>query len=394
MKKLKLVGGMLVGVAIGLVLVLLLIYIIDGKDALDNVKDHDIEWATILLSVACAIVSLILSVVIHFALHEVGHMVMGMLTGYKFLSLRLFKYAIIKDKHGRLTFKRFNVAGTGGQCIMDLPHDTDADKMPFFWHYAGGVMANILIVAISIIILKCCDMGIIGTNFFMMMAFAGVLIAISNGVPISQNGLSNDAKSIQQLYKYKSSRTYVLRMMHMTSMLLRGTRLKDMPKEWFEDVMPHDTKDYFKLAYRINYITWLEDCGRFEDAKMVCEQLDGLDKPLPLMLKMEKDGEQVMCEMLTTKRKEVVEPLLTQRLRMYVNANKTFSATKLALAYVVASHYDDDQETAMALLDEFASHRQDYLMPGEIETAENIIEIADKHYKEIANKHFEIDDKH
>lgn len=373
MKILKFILGILAGAAIGFAIVLLLIHIIDGKDALDNMKGGNVNWWKVFLSVMCAMVSLVMSVVIHFALHEVGHMLFGIATGYRFLSIRLFKYAIIKDEHGRLTFKTFNISGTGGQCIMDLPHDTDAYKMPFFWHYAGGVIVNILLVAISVLLLKCFDMGMVGTNFFMTMACAGVIIALSNGVPMSQNGLNNDAKNIQQLYKYKSSRKYFLRMMHMTNMLAQGTRLKDMPKEWFEDVPPNDTNEYFALAYRINYISWLEDCGRLDEARRVCEQLDELDKPLPLMLKLEKDGEHVMCELLTTKRQEVVEKLLTQQVRVYINANKTFSAAKLAVAYMVALLYDKDPKAAEALRNEFESHRHDYFMPGEIGYAEFII---------------------
>lgn len=46
-------------------------------------------------------------------IHEAGHMVMGMLTGYKSLSFRIGSFTIMKE-NGRLVRKKFKVPGTAG----------------------------------------------------------------------------------------------------------------------------------------------------------------------------------------------------------------------------------------------------------------------------------------
>ena len=39
----------------------------------------------------------ILSIVLHIIIHEAGHLVMGLLTGYTFLSFRIFSWVLVKQ---------------------------------------------------------------------------------------------------------------------------------------------------------------------------------------------------------------------------------------------------------------------------------------------------------
>ena len=57
---------------------------------------------------------------IHAVIHEFGHLVFGLLTGYKFISFRIGNFMFIK-KEGKLRVKLFNIVGTGGQCLMMPP---------------------------------------------------------------------------------------------------------------------------------------------------------------------------------------------------------------------------------------------------------------------------------
>lgn len=53
-------------------------------------------------------------------IHEGGHLVMGLATGYKFLSFRIGSLVLVKTDKG-LKFKKYSIAGTGGQCLLDPP---------------------------------------------------------------------------------------------------------------------------------------------------------------------------------------------------------------------------------------------------------------------------------
>ena len=69
---------------IGLLLAFLLILIIDGSDGLSDVMNKDVNASKIAISIACTFVSLIITAILQFSLHEVGPLLFGLASGYKF----------------------------------------------------------------------------------------------------------------------------------------------------------------------------------------------------------------------------------------------------------------------------------------------------------------------
>lgn len=92
---------------------------------------------TVLLpSLACLILSFWLQAI----LHEGGHLVCGLLSGYRFLSFRVGSFTLLRQ-NGRLVLRRFYLPGTGGQCLLEPP---DGDEVPFRLYNLGGGLANLL----------------------------------------------------------------------------------------------------------------------------------------------------------------------------------------------------------------------------------------------------------
>ena len=160
-KAIKLVGGLLVGSIIGFAIAFLLIWIIDGSEGLERAMHKDVNITKVIVSVACCLVSLVITAILQFALHETGHLLFGLASGYKFSSIRVGKYALVKDDKG-FHIRKFFIQGTGGQCIMTLPADADTERVPYFWYNAGGVLVNIFLFALSAFILMNFDLGMFG----------------------------------------------------------------------------------------------------------------------------------------------------------------------------------------------------------------------------------------
>ena len=78
--------------------------------------------------------------------HEAGHLLFGLLTGYQFSSFRIGSFMWL-EKDGKLTLKRFSLAGTGGQCLMDPPEPVDG-KIPYVLYNLGGSLANTIVSVI------------------------------------------------------------------------------------------------------------------------------------------------------------------------------------------------------------------------------------------------------
>lgn len=74
-----------------------------------------------LLALAAGLLALALAVILQILIHEGGHLIFGLISGYGFVSFRVGSLMLLKGENGRLSFKRYFLAGTAGQCLMSPP---------------------------------------------------------------------------------------------------------------------------------------------------------------------------------------------------------------------------------------------------------------------------------
>ena len=102
MKK-KIINGLLQ--ILGIMIVGAIIRYSVGKIAGESLSK--VDTPNIILLLIAGVVVFILQVIIH----EAGHLVFGLLSGYKFISFRVFDFKIIKDKNGKLKIRYERLAG-------------------------------------------------------------------------------------------------------------------------------------------------------------------------------------------------------------------------------------------------------------------------------------------
>ena len=140
---LKIIFSLLLGACIGCGAVML--YIVLFTDIMPSgflEKVEEIQASKLVLSCLLSLISLILAIFLQVILHEGGHLLLGFVTGYRFVSFRIGNLTLIKEE-GKFRFKRFSISGTGGQCLLSPP-DGPYEQMPYFWYNAGGVLMNLL----------------------------------------------------------------------------------------------------------------------------------------------------------------------------------------------------------------------------------------------------------
>jgi len=86
---------------------------------------------------------LLLAGLVHIVLHEAGHLLFGLLSGYRFLSFRIGSFVLIRDQ-GQFKIRRFNIPGTAGQCLM-IPPPMNDGNYPFVLYNLGGGLVNLLL---------------------------------------------------------------------------------------------------------------------------------------------------------------------------------------------------------------------------------------------------------
>ncbi len=374
-KILKLLVGILCGGLIGVAIAVLIAYLIDGKEALDVVSSK-VDAAKLAGSIALSCVLTFVALILQIILHEVGHMIGGLATGYKFFSIRFSKYALVKTGK-ELHWRQYDIAGTGGQCVMFLDKDIDIeqDSTPYFWYNAGGVATNILLSVISIIVVKYTDMGVAGSSFFMLMAFVGIVMALLNGIPMNMGaGINNDGRNILMLSRSAQNRRLFIRSFQIIGELGHGVRPKNMPKEWFSSEIPTGGNDYFGIVSYISYISLLEDEGLWDEARIAYEHLENIKPKLPLLFALETASEHILTELLTQNRRDVVEKLWTKQAAKYTTNNYKYSPSKLAALYAIELLYNKDEKKALQLYEELQKRKDMFYLPGETAMALSIAE--------------------
>ena len=85
-KLLKLLGGMLMGAAVGYFGVMAIIWLVEGSLPSSHGGKEGIDWGMMALSIGVTLVGLFIAVLVHLILHEAGHLIAGQLSRGKRMS--------------------------------------------------------------------------------------------------------------------------------------------------------------------------------------------------------------------------------------------------------------------------------------------------------------------
>lgn len=362
---LKAILGLLAGGLLGLVIGGLIVTIFTDTTWSEWIqKFYSIDMGEGLAVFIVSVVSLIISILILVPIHEVGHLVCGLLNGYKFVSFRIFNYTIIKVD-GKLRIKKFGVAGTGGQCLL-TPPDLPLEEIPTGWYNFGGILANIivLVIVLPLFLLPLNPFVTEALGVFAAMDFIMILL---NGIPMMAGGVGNDGYNMRLLKRNLLSRLGIVNQLRANALIQGGTRPKDMPEELFINPEKIDYKNALEVSIPLMYSSRLLDKMEYEEALKCLESLYvHKDEIMPLYVK------EIACELaflyMRTGRTEDAEKLLDKDLRKYVENYRKMMSSKERILCAQAFYIDKNEEKAREILSDLKARQDEYLLQGEIKS--------------------------
>lgn len=222
--------------------------------------------------VVLLLVAVYLGLLVQIVLHEGGHLLAGLATGYGFVSFRIGSVMLLK-KEGRLRFCRYQLAGTGGQCLL-APPPWREDGFPALLYNLGGPLANLLAAAL-------CGLGAwlladkAPPAVFLLEGWAliGAYLGLVNGIPMKLQGMPNDGYNALCLRGDKAAQRAIWAQLAINAAQTEGRRLKDLPADWFELPEGAGPDDPLKGAVWVCRYSRLMDEGRYEEAAALREKL-------------------------------------------------------------------------------------------------------------------------
>lgn len=364
-KLLAVVFPLLLGTACGVVIVVFLL----------PELDEGMSFGEYFFQFALLLVGMYLVMFLHIIVHEAGHLVFGLLTGYRFSSFRIGSFMLVKER-GQLRFKRMSLAGTGGQCLL-CPPELQGGKIPYVLYNLGGSLMN-LVLSLLCFLLYLLWRGVPYLSPLLLMStLIGVFFALFNGIPLRMNGVDNDGRNALSLGKDAEALRAFWVQMKINEQVARGIRPKDMPEEWFAMPTEKGMQNGITSALAVFRCNRLVDEQRFDEADaLMAEILDGENAVLGLYKNMLR-CDRIYCELIGENRAEVLNGLLTREQKQFMKAMKRFpSVLRTQYAYALLAERNEKKAGKYKALFEKTACRHPY--QADIESERELVEIAEK----------------
>ena len=327
--------------------------------------------AAFLLMFAEAMIIMYIASFVQTIIHESGHLIFGLITGYKFVSFRIGHFMFIKEK-GRLKIKLYNVVGTAGQCLMMPPQWNE--KIPYRLYNLGGCIMNAATALFAL-----AAYFVAGAEGFFalcmaMLAVMGLSMALTNGIPMRVGGISNDGMNAALLGKKENTLRAFWLQLYVNGLIAKGERYRNMPREWFRLPEGEELSDPICCAMGVMLYNFCFDMHEFDEA----EQTINYMLNAPGLLDVEKN--ELLCELLFLRvlrgaPKEEIDSLLTPKLDKYIKATANY-VSRRRLAYAYQLLYLKNYSTAQKCLEVFERTAATYPYSAETENEREIIEIV------------------
>lgn len=350
MKKIKsilpLLLSLILGGAVGVLACLV------GLPTLDNTAGP--------LSLLLLLIPLVAAYYLQIIVHEGGHLIAGLLCGYRFLSFRIGALALTRQPGGALTLGRYTIPGTGGQCLL-APPEGDA---PVLLYNLGGGLLNLAVSALAGALVPFAPRWL--ALFLALTAGFGVLMALTNLIPMRIGTVDNDGRNALFLSRDPATRRAFLQQMSMMGRLCDGQTLGQMPDALFQ--LPAGADRTAALTMAVVY----QDCCRlidredFAGARTALEGLLNEESGLMPLHRLEARAERIFCGLMLGEGEEVLAPFQGKDLEKHIKTTKKYFLSRQRLAYAQALlDPNGDPQTAPQIRRDFQRLAARYPWPAE-----------------------------
>ncbi len=349
-----------------------------GMLAIDGMTDGNAAQSFLyLLLLACGVV---LAFITQIIFHEGGHLILGRMSGYRFVSFNVLGYLWQRGADGRLHVRRMQLPGAAGQCLMAPPDDPDGE-FPFLLYNLGGVLANLIAAALFALLTWLIPMDALRI-VFAAQTIAGIALALMNGLPYRNQAVQNDAANILAIRRSPHARRAFWVQMSIAARTGLGERLRDMPDDWFRPFPEDEMDNPIVCTVPVMKASRLMDQLDFPAALEAVNALLAREKGILGLYRMTMTCDGAVCELLTGRPGRLTAALdapKNQQLMKSFGAHPAILRTRYAVA-LLRDRNDAAAEKHLAAFDAAAKkHPYPQEIAGEREILQAVQKAAEAH---------------
>ncbi|MBR3645654.1 MAG: hypothetical protein IKN54_04485 [Lachnospiraceae bacterium] len=313
----------------------------------------------------------------HIALHELGHMIGGFISGYKFVSYRIGSIMLAKYDDG-FKIKKFSIPGTAGQCLMEPPVYDKNFKYKLY--FASGVLANVIVVSISTMLMFKFGIETFWGRTMLLATWIGIYFIITNGIPMKANGIVNDYYNLFFMREEIQIKSF-WETLNINAKMQKGALPSELMEEdiVITDEMINGCGDISIAAKLITISSLYVEKGRYEEAYDLLTKVKNNDDLIDLY-KNELQCEQIYFELILQNRKEVIDELYTDKIKRYIITTKPSMISRVRLMYAFELLGNNDVEAAKKEKDLFEKMSKNYPNLGDLKLEQKMLSKVDEVY--------------
>lgn len=319
-----------------------------------------------------ALIIIYLAIYIQLIIHELGHLIFGLISGYKFSSFRIGSLMIIKTDR-KIKLKTFKLTGTGGQCLMTPPDLVD-DKIPVILYNLGGAILNVITAIIfGILYLAFKDNSSLAYIFGILATF-GLYFAALNGIPMKMGVIDNDGFNALSLTKNVKAQKAFWTQLKINEMITKNKRIKELPEEWFSIPKDADLNNSVIATIAVYECNRLMDEHEFKKAN---KKMTALLKQETAIIGIHKNL--MICDRIYC---ELIEGNIQNATKLYTSEQQKFMESMKSYPSVIRTNYaitllsEKNKEKANKYLKDFRNRSKTYPYSSDMKSERELISIA------------------
>ena len=339
----------------------------------ERIMNGEKSMPEILLSVLGLFLMIYFSLYLQIIVHEGGHLLFGLMTGYRFSSFRIGSFMWIKQ-NGSMQFRRFSLAGTGGQCLMAPPEIKDG-TFPYVLYNMGGSLANLFVsILFALLSYFTRDTGIL-FFFFLITAVTGFTVSLMNAIPLKLDMVNNDGYNALSLGKDPESLRSFWIQLKFSELSTKGIKAQEMPQEWFEMPSPEAMKNSMTAFLCTLACSKLMEEKKFQEAQQAIGELLQMDSAITGLHRRLMTVDLIYCELIGEKKPETLIELADRKQKKFMKAMKNFPSVQRT-EYAWALLFDKDEQKARQIWQAFEKMAVSYPYPTEAASEKELMEYA------------------
>lgn len=307
-------------------------------------------------------------------LHEAGHLIFGLMTGWRFVSFRIASMMWLRGGDGRIRRARFSLAGTAGQCLL-APPPWREENFPYQLYNMGGVIVNLLTAAVCGLLAWALWLRPVAALLLVEAALVGLIMALTNGIPMPGLTVNNDASNQRNMMRSRDARRALWVQMNVAAAQTEGKSLREMPEEWFEPFPEASMDNPLVASVAVFSAQRLLDALDLPGAEAAIRALLAREKGVLALYQALLTLDGAYCELVGGHPADMTEGLDKPAVRQIMKAMRRYPSV-LRTQYAEALIRRHDEAQAGKYLEAFEKAAADYPYPQEIENERKLIAIA------------------